>query len=195
MKQAVNSLIAESVNRVIRLCFPVDYCSLCHAHAIVGANVISVTLNRNFRPVAGLAMIDCGGGQFIRLMDNSAFNNAAGGAFHCWIESVDDDPAERELVDFTFRHNKDYAAKNKIQWKRKNNPDFLWGRRDHIVVSADLNSIPTNFASKPIWLHETPEGATWLTNHLADNMAAYVALTTETLRMLKKRNPKLRFAA
>jgi hypothetical protein len=194
MTQPVNLLIAESVNKVIRQCFPVDYCSLCHAHAIVGSNVISVTLQRNFRPVAGLAVIDCGGGTFIRLMDNSAFDNAAGGAFHCWIESTDDAPTQREVVDLTFRHNKDYAAKNKIPWKKKNTPDFLWGRRDSIVVKADRNAIPDNFTSRPIWLHETTEGANWITRHLADNMDAYVTLTTMTLNLLKQRNPKLQFA-
>lgn len=195
MAQPVNSLIAESVNRTIRQCFPEDYCSLCHAHAIVGANVISVTLKRNFRPVAGLAVIDCGGGGFIRLLDNNAFNNASGGAFHCWIESTEDNPARREIVDLTFRHNKDYAAKNKIPWEKKNSPDFLWGQRDRIVVQAELNAIPASFASKPIWLHETTEGTNWIMRHLAENMSAYVALTTETLRMLKKRAPKLRFVA
>jgi hypothetical protein len=195
MQQPVNLLIAESVNRTIRQFFPVDYCSLCHAHAIVGANVISVTLQRNFRPVAGLAVIDCGGGTFIRLMDNSAFNNAVGGAFHCWIESVDDNPARRELVDLTFRHNKDYAAKNRIPWKKKNTPDFLWGKRDRIVVNADINNIPTDFAARPIWLHETAEGANWITRHLADNMGAYVTLTSNTLQMLRQRNPRLKFAA
>jgi hypothetical protein len=195
MAQPSNALIAESVNRVIKQCFPNDYCSLCHAHAIVGANVISVSMQRNFRPVAGLAVIDCGAGEFIRLLDNAAFNNAAGGAFHCWIESTEADPAQRELVDLTFRHNRVYAARNRIAWKKKNSPDFLWGLREKIVVKAAPDAIPNHFAARPIWLRETEEGANWITRHLAENLNAYVALTAETLRLLKKRAPKAQFSA
>lgn len=191
MKKPTNVLIAESVNGIIKQFFPDNYCSLCHAHAIVGSNVISVIMRRNYRPVAGMAVIDCGEGVFIRLTDNRAFSNELGGAYHCWIESMDDLPEQRELVDLTFRHNIIYAAKNNIQWRKKHTPDFLWGLRDKIVINTDLESLPPSFASGQIWLCETKEGVEWIMDHLADNMSAYVALTAATLRLLKERKPKL----
>src|SRR4051812_45454011 len=90
MAVSVKSLIAHCVNQVIRQYYPTQYCSLCHVYAIVGSNLISIVLDRVYRPVAGLAAVDCGGGQLMRMADNEAFSHPAGGAYHCWIESADD---------------------------------------------------------------------------------------------------------
>ncbi|MFP5390842.1 MAG: hypothetical protein ACLGI6_04740 [Gammaproteobacteria bacterium] len=188
MAQTIQALIAASVNGVLRAHYPDAYCSLCHAHAIVGANLISVVLNREYRPVAGMALIDCGSG-FIRLTDNAAFANPAGGAFHCWIESLDKSFKETEVVDFTFRHNHEYALKNGMAWTRAHPPDFLWGPRSQIVVRAELDSMPASFAEGQVWLRETPEGAAFITRHLAENMNAYVTLTAEALQELQRRLP------
>lgn len=188
MAQSIQSLIAASVNGVLRRLYPDSYCSLCHAHAIVGANLISVVLDRVYRPVAGLALIDCGGG-FIRLTDNAAFANPAGGAFHCWIESADPAIIEKEVVDLTFRHNHEYALKNGIAWQRPAPPDYLWGPSREIVVKAELDAMPPAFAEGQVWLRETDEGWDWITRHLAENMNAYVALTSEALKELHSRLP------
>lgn len=188
MAQSVQSLIAASVNGVIRRLFPEKYASLCHVHAIVGANVISVVLNRVYRPVAGLAVIDCGGG-FIRLTDNSAFAHPAGGAFHCWIESADPACVEKEVIDLTFRHYHEYARKNGIAWRRAPPPDYLWGAQRKIVVKAALERLPPAFEDGQVWLRETDEGWSWMTRHLAENMNAYVTLTSEALLELQRRLP------
>ena len=183
MAQSIQSLIAASVNSVLRRHYPDNYCSLCHAHAVVGANLISVVLDRVYRPVAGLALIDCGGG-FIRLTDNTAFANPAGGAFHCWIESADPAMIEREVVDLTFRHNHEYALKNGMLWRREPPPDYLWGPYAKVVVKAELETMPASFAQGQVWLRETDEGWDWMTRHMAENMNAYVALTAEALQEL-----------
>lgn len=188
MSQPIQSLIAASVNGVIRRLYPDQYSSLCHVHAIVGANLISVVLGRVYRPVAGLALIDCGG-QFIELLDNDAFANPAGGAFHCWIESADPSMQEREVVDLTFRHNHEYAVKNGLAWRRAHPPDYLWGPYSKVVVKAPLDAIPAAFPDGQVWLCETDAGWEWMTRHLAENMNAYVVLTAEALKHLQASLP------
>ncbi len=188
MSQPIQSLIAASVNGVLKRLYPEQYSSLCHVHAIVGANLISVVLGRVYRPVAGLALIDCGGG-FIELLDNDAFANPAGGAFHCWIESADPSFVEKEVVDLTFRHNHEYAANNGMPWRRALPPDYLWGPASKVVVDAPLEAMPTEFPEGMVWLFETDEGWNWMTRHLAENMNAYVTLTAEALKELQRRLP------
>ena len=188
MAQSIQALIAAAVNGTLRACYPDNYCSLCHAHAIVGANVISVVLNRVYRPVAGLAVIDCGG-DFIRLTDNTAFGNPAGGAFHCWIESADGSLRDTEIVDLTFRHNHEYAAKNGMQWRRKLPPPYLWGPRHQVVPRYELERLPPSFEEGQVWLRETDEGWNWITSHLAENMNAYVKLTAMALQELQRLLP------
>lgn len=189
MSQSIQSLIAASVNGVLRRLYPEQYCSLCHAHAIVGANLISVVLGRVYRPVAGLALIDCGEGQFLQLLDNNAFANPAGGAFHCWIESADPAFMEKEVVDLTFRHNHEYALKNGTPWRRAQPPAYLWGPESKVVIDAPLNAIPASFPEGMVWLRETDEGWSWMTRHLAENMNAYVTLTAEALKLLQASLP------
>ncbi len=187
MAQAIRPLIAASVNSVLRQLYPDSYSSLCHAHAIVGANLISVVTDRVYRPVAGLAVIDCGG-DFIYLTDNEAFANPAGGAFHCWIESADPAIPDTEIVDMTFRHNHEYAVKNGKQWNAPHPPDYLWGPRSEIVVQAALDDLPPSFDGK-VWLHETDEGWSFMTRHLAEHMNASVVLTAKALQELQSRLP------
>ena len=188
MSQTIQSLIADSVNGALRAAFPDTYCSLCHAHAIVGANVISIVLNRVYRPVAGLAVIDCGSG-FIELLDDDAFDNPAGGAFHCWIESAEHTLGEPDVVDLTFRHNHEYAARNGTPWTRALPPDYLWGPRGKVVVRGELHTLPDSFDEGQVWLRETDKGWDFITNHLADNMNAYVALTAHALKLLYQSLP------
>lgn len=185
MAVSVKSLIAHCVNQVIRQYYPSQYCSLCHVYAIVGSNLISIVLDRVYRPVAGLAAVDCGGGQLMTMADNNAFSNPAGGAYHCWIESADDLIAEREVVDLTFRHNHVYAEKNGFQWRKEVPPDYLWGPRSKIVVEADIGAIPTAFPDGMVWLCETDEGWQWMTRQLLEHQNAFVALTAEALKLLQ----------
>jgi hypothetical protein len=189
VSQSIQSLIAASVNGVIKRLYPEQYCSLCHVHAIVGANLISVVLGRVYRPVAGLALIDCGESNFLQLLDNEAFANPAGGAFHCWIESADVSFVEKDVVDLTFRHNHEYAAKNGTPWRRALPPAFLWGPESKVVVHASLDAIPASFPEGMVWLCETDEGWSWMTRHLAENMNAYVVLTAEALKELQGKLP------
>jgi len=100
MRQSIKALLAQSVDEVIRRHYPTQYSSLCHVYAIVGSNLISIMGEQDFRPVAGLAAVDCGKGQILFMADNSAFSRPEGGAFHCWIESTDSSPCERQVVDF-----------------------------------------------------------------------------------------------
>lgn len=185
MAVSVKSLIAHCVNQVIRQYYPTQYSSLCHVYAIVGSNLISIVLDRVYRPVAGLAAVDCGGGQLMRMADNDAFSNPAGGAYHCWIESADDLIGEREVVDLTFRHNHTYAEKNGFGWQRELPPDYLWGPYSQVVVQAPLDAIPDAFPDGTVWLHETDEGWQWMTRQLAEHQNAFVLLTAEALKLLQ----------
>ncbi len=185
MAQSIKSLIANCVNQVIRQYYPTEYCSLCHVYAIVGSNLITIALDRVYRPVAGLAAVDCGGGQLMRMADNSAFQNPAGGAYHCWIESADDHIPEPEVVDLTFRHNHTYAKKNGFQWSKELPPDFLWGPLSKTVVAAPITALPSLFPDGMLWLCETEEGWQWMTHQLMEHQNAFVVLTAEALKLLQ----------
>ncbi|TFW16209.1 hypothetical protein E4L96_16935 [Massilia arenosa] len=189
MAKSIQSLIAASVNGVLRELYPDRYSSLCHVHAVVGSNLISIVFNRVYRPVAGLAVIDCGGGQMIRLIDNTAFANPAGGAFHCWIESADPSMTVHEIVDLTFRHNHEYAVNNGYAWTRQPPPPYLWGPSPQILVKGELDALPESFDEGRVWLRETDEGWNWMTRHVADNMSAYATLTAHALKRLQRDLP------
>lgn len=187
MTQTIQSLIAASVHGVMEQVYPDNFVSLCHAHAIVGANVISIVLNRVYRPVAGLAVFDCGAGRFVRLTDDGAFANPAGGAFHCWIESVDETMHEKEVIDFAFRHAPEYARRNGVRWAQPGLPDYVWGPASKVMVPGNEPLRP--FGQDRIWLRETDAGWQWITRHMSDNINAYVALTAETLQALNRSLP------
>lgn len=186
MRVSVKRLISECVGEVIRGHYPAQYYSLCHVYAIVGSNLISIISGHNFRPVAGLAAVDCGNGQLMLMADNSAFSRIEGGAFHCWIESVDEANGERQVVDLTFRHNHTYAEKNGFQWALAPPPAFLWGLQRDIVLSATLECLPTSFPEGRVWLSETEAGAAWMTQQLVDHQNAFVALTAEALTLFSR---------
>ena len=186
MRISVKTLIADCVNEVIRKHYPAKYYSLCHLYAIVGSNLASIVGARNFRPVAGLAAVDCGDGQLMLMADNSAFSRSEGGAFHCWIESADGVNSEREVIDLTFRHNHTYAEKNGFQWTMAPPPAFLWGDYCDIVLEATLEHLPKNFPEGRIWLSETSAGRAWMTQHLFEHQNAFVALTAEALTLFSR---------
>jgi hypothetical protein len=185
MSYSIQALIADAVHDTLRRHYPDRYSALCHVHAVVGSNLISIVLGRVYRPVAGLAVVDAGAGHFIRMTDNSAFANPAGGAFHCWIESADPALTEHEIVDLTFRHNHEYAANNGLPWRRAPPPKFLWGPARAVLVKARLDQLPPAFPDGMLWLQETDAGWTWMTRHLAEHMTAYVTLTAHALQRLQ----------
>ncbi|MCG2585463.1 hypothetical protein [Massilia sp. TS11] len=190
MSLPLQALITDSVQSVIRRTYPQRYSALCHAHAIVGANLISIVFNRVYRPVAGFAIIDCGGGQHIHLRDNQAFANEAGGAYHCWIESVDETVGEREVIDLTVRNNREYAEAQGVRWLREDPPTYLWGHWSQTVLACDAEHLPHRFPPGMTWLRETDAGWTFITRHLHENMNAYVSLTAAAIQALQARLPR-----
>ncbi|MGZ3182582.1 MAG: hypothetical protein ACXU8N_09090 [Telluria sp.] len=189
MSQPIQALIASSVTAVLREEYPARYASLCHAHAIVGANLISIVFNRVYRPVAGMAIVDCGSGKFIELLDNAAFARPEGGAYHCWIESADPSFTHCEVVDFTFGHNHVYAAQQGIRWTAALPPAYLWGPREQVVVKGEPGKLPRSFKPGTIWLRETDEGFNFIMGQAAQNMSAYVTLTARALQHLQAQLP------
>ena len=186
-------LIAASVREAIRTQFPNDYCSLCHAFAVVGANIAAIALERSYRPVAGLAALDSGANQLIVMADESAFTNLEGGAYHCWIESVDHAPGKKELVDLTFGHNHIYARNNGLPWAGQKPPAYLWGDFDELAIGGALESLRPGFGKSRIWLRETDAGVRWMAGHLDANLNGYVALTASALKIYRRRLPAARF--
>jgi hypothetical protein len=175
----MQAAIASSVRQSLCHWFPHNFYSLCHAFAVVGSNVASIVCNRNYRPVAGLAAIDAGNDQIIVMADEQAFHNPIGGAYHCWIESDDEDPLE--LVDFTFGHNHVYAEANGYPWGGDASPDYLWGLSSAISIRTPLSALRPGFGKDKIWVKEPAAGVQWMQRHMADNTNAYVQLTSEAL--------------
>jgi hypothetical protein len=177
--QQIQAAIATSVRTSLCHWFPHNFYSLCHAFAVVGSNLASIALDRNYRPVAGLAAIDAGNDQVIVMADEQAFHSPQGGAYHCWIESDDDAPLE--LVDFTFGHNQIYAEANGYPWHGEDAPAYLWGLSDAISLRSPLSGLRSGFGKNKIWVSEPPSGPPWMQAHIASNTNAYVQLTSDAL--------------
>ncbi|MCE5182386.1 MAG: hypothetical protein LLG15_11340 [Betaproteobacteria bacterium] len=173
--------IASAVDATIRQLFPAKYAGLCHVYAIVGSNVLSIVLGHHYIPVAGLGVIDAGGGCFLEMLDNAAFNRERGGSFHCWIESAD--LAEIELIDFTFRHNAVYAATQGIKWRNKGKA-YLWGLKSDLLLDVDQSKLPKVFPDGKVWFQKTDEGAIFIKKHIAEHMNAHIKITRHVLKRL-----------
>ena len=181
---ATKLLIVNAVDSTIRQFFPKKHTAMCSAYAIIGANVATIVLGREYRPVAGFAVIDCGEGQFLKFTDKEAFiSDEKRGSYHCWIESCPPDVADKELVDITFKHNKAYAKKRHIKWQKKAS-SYLWGKYCDHVVEADLNFLPSEFPEDRLWLLETTEGSEWLVRRMSAQMLEYAYLTSMVLKRL-----------
>lgn len=192
--QFTKEIIAASVRETMRAHYPQDYSSLCHAFAVVGTNLAAIVLERSFRPVAGLAAIDSGGGTVIAMADDRAFANEQGGAYHCWIESTDHAPGQKELVDLTFGHNHIYARNNGLAWSGVTPPRYLWGPFDKLALCGPLADLPGPIGKDRIWLQETEAGVAWMARHLDSNISGYVELTAAALRAYERRMPAARSA-
>jgi len=182
----IQQTIASTVREVIRTHFPEDYTALCHAYAVVGANLASIALDKAYRPVAGLAAIDSGAGTLITMADERAFANDLGGSYHCWIESVEEPGQPKELVDFTFSHNRVYALRNGYQWAGAASPRYLWGPFDALTMPGELRDLQPGFGKEKIWLQECDAGVHWMAQHLEINVLGYIELTAAALRVYRK---------
>jgi hypothetical protein len=171
----------NAVDGTIRALCPNTFESLCYIYAVIGANVMSITLNRNYRPVAGIAVIDAGGGKHLEFLDDSNLERGLGGSYHCWIESVETNDNQKELVDFTFGNNPNYAEANGIPWKAKK-VDYLWGRVKDINLGGNITELPKKFPEGKVWFRETKSAHEWLAMHLQEHVNDYAKMTFLALR-------------
>lgn len=182
-QDALHNSIARSVDLTIRENFPNNFHSLCHVYAVVGANIASIVLGHEYRPVAGMAVIDCGGGNFLRFTDDNSLLKECNGAYHCWIESSQHDGCAKEIIDISFTHKHIFAKKCNIKWRKKS-PRYLWGKAADILLDSKLNKLPSRFPEGKLWLCETNNGIEWMNRQVATFVGGYVNLTTLALNRL-----------
>ncbi len=188
------NLIATSVKDVMKESFPDKHLALCHAYAIVGANLAAIEFEKPFRPVGGKAVFDTGTTQLIYMTDKQAFANPLGGAYHCWIESDEINDNERELVDLTFGNNRKFAQQCGVGWSGAAPPPYLWGKFKELALNCDLTHVQPGFGKSRIWVKETAAGKYWLTSHVQQHERSYVYLTTQALKKFMS-NTRQRLAA
>lgn len=177
----VERAMLEAVDTTIRALCPTTFDSLCYIYAVIGANVMSIAFKRNYRPVAGIAIIDAGGGKHLEFLDDSALERGMGGSYHCWIESVETQAQKKELVDFTFGNNPGFAEANGIPWKTWKS-DYLWGRAKDINIGGNINALPKKFPPGKVWFQETKNAQEWLADHLEKHVNDYAKMTFLALR-------------
>ncbi|MCW3478451.1 hypothetical protein OL229_02580 [Neisseriaceae bacterium JH1-16] len=124
----VRDLIDESLNAVLEETYAhreIGPVGKCHDYAIVGARVLSLLLNHPYQAVSGGEILDCGNGIFTiifpsRVERRQARHLSEMSHFHCWIQA-DHIVAGRhrlEIVDFTARHDGDFARALNIDFTR-----------------------------------------------------------------------------
>lgn len=173
----------EAVDGTIRALCPTTFDSLCYIYAIVGSNVMTVALKKNYRPVAGVAVIEAGGGKHLEFLDDSTLDRGLGGSYHCWIESfvANEPPKQKELVDFTFGNNPGFAEAHGIKWRAKRFA-YLWGREQDINIGGNLADLPQKLPDGKVWFQETRNGQDWLNAHLQKHVSDYAKMTFLALR-------------
>ncbi len=173
--------IANAVDITIRQFFPRKYSGLCHIYAIVGSNVLSIALNQHFIPVAGIAIIDAGGGKRLEMLDKTAFSKERGGSYHCWIES--DGLDDTLLIDFIFRHNAAYATTQGIKWRKKRKA-YLWGLKRDLHINSEQSALPRVFPEGKVWFQKCDEGDDFLNYQLANYALDHIKITGLALKRL-----------
>jgi len=173
----------EAVDSTIRALCPTTFDSLCYIYAVIGSNVMSVALKKNFRPVAGIALIHAGNGKYLEFLDDSTLDRGLGGSYHCWIESAEPGQTakQKELVDFTYGNNPGYAETHGIKWQAKK-VDYLWGKAQDINLGGDIEALPKKFPEGKVWFQETKRGQDWLAAHLQKHVNDYAKMTFLALR-------------
>ena len=188
---AFAQLIADAVHDAIVTAYPDKYAGLCHAYAVIGANLTALVTGREYRPVAGLAIFDGGDGSFVMCLDNAAFSRLNGGSFHCWIQSSAADPAQIELIDYSYRNNEEYARKHGLPWNRAR-VNFLWGLHAGINVGGEPFPLPRAYEEGKAWYRETDEGFRWLLQRLHEHMDVYAKLTSLAIQNLRQAQTDIR---
>lgn len=173
----------EAVDITIKALCPTTFDSVCYIYAIVASNVMTVALKKNYRPVAGIALIDAGGGKFLEFLDDSTLESGQGGAYHCWVESADarENPKQKELVDFTFGNNPGYAEAHGIKWTAPKH-QYLWGLVRDINLGGNFDKLPKKFPPGKVWFQETKNGQEWMSAHLQKHVNDYAKMTFLALR-------------
>lgn len=175
------TLIAKAVAEILKTMFPDKYPGLCHAYAIVGACVLSACCERVFRPVAGVGVIPTGCGT-LEMLDDLAFFRPSGGAYHCWIESADEeDPL---LVDFSFANNAEYAQSRGMPWAREA-VDLMYGPSSDLNLAVKYASPPDDLPGDKVWFNATENGRQWIAAHQDEHQAHYTELCALVLRLVK----------
>lgn len=182
MDKSTQIRVASAVDTIIRMAFPEQYFSLCHVYAIVGANVISIVSEKEYRPVAGLTVLDCGDDFYLQLTDDAAFGLNIGGAYHCWIESIDTSLPDKDFVDFTSKHHQKYVEAYKYLWKNGDTDDFIWEKFNGLVVETAGPDFPLTVPDGKVWVRETNAGRQWIAAHIEANADAYMQMTTFALK-------------
>jgi hypothetical protein len=179
----VERAMLEAVNTTIRALCPTTFDSLCYIYAVIGSNVMSVALKKNYRPVAGIALIHAGNGKYLEFLDDSTLDRGLGGSYHCWIESAEPNQAlkQKELVDFTYGNNPGYAEAHGIKWQAKK-IEYLWGKAQDINLGGDMTALPKKFPEGKVWFQETKNGQDWLATHLQKHVSDYAKMTFLALR-------------
>lgn len=178
-----HQILANAVDETIRKVFPAKYMGLCHMYAVVGSNLLSIVYNRNYIPIAGIALIDTGKGELLKMLDNNAFTREKGGAYHCWIESIEG--TDSEMVDLIYRHNETYAVAHGVKWNRRRSCSYLWGIKSEICLQVEDDVEPTTLPEGKVWFKATADGKAWLTSHLSEFGQQYAKLTLMTLKRVQ----------
>lgn len=173
----------EAVDTTIRALCPTTFDSVCYIYAIIASNVMTVALKKNYRPVAGYAVFDAGGGKYLEFLDDSTLLTGRGAAYHCWVESFDarENAKQRELVDFTFGNNPGYAESHGIRWTSPKQ-DYLWGLVKDINLGGDVLQLPKKFPPGKGWFQETKNGQEWIIGHVKKHENDYAKVTFLALR-------------
>jgi hypothetical protein len=187
----VERAMLDAVDITIRALCPSTYDSLCYLYAVIGANVMSIALKRNYRPVAGIAIMDAGGGKHLEFLDDSALERGMGGSYHCWIESAEEKENQKQLVDFTFGNNPGFAEANGIPWKAWK-ADYLWGRAKDINIGGKMSALPKKFPAGMVWFQETNGAREWLADHLQKHANDYAKMTFLALRQYNQKIEEFR---
>lgn len=152
---AVRDLIDDALNVTLEeehAHRPIGAIGKCHDYAIVGARVLTLLLDHPYTAVAGGELIDCGDGKFAVLYPSRASRRQAQhlsemSQFHCWIQATHKVTGEPrlEIVDFTARHDGEFAKALNIEFTRKITENYLWGWRDEIEqrIPASLRDHPS----------------------------------------------------
>ncbi len=173
----------EAVDTTIKALCPSTFDSVCYIYAIIASNVMTVALKKNYRPVAGVALIYAGGDRFLEFLDDSTLLTDRGAAYHCWVESdvAGESAKQKELIDFTFGNNPGFAETHGIKWTAPKS-DYLWGLAKDINIGGELEKLPKKFPPGKVWFKETVNGRDWLTGHLQKHVNDYAKITFLALR-------------